>query len=92
MAYLRGLRMDRAKRLLREEELTVAQVADAVGFSDPYHFSRVFRQHVGMPPSRYRDLSRDPARSDFPSADAWRGGYDSFAGVSFFSIPPREES
>ncbi len=92
MAYLRGLRMDRARRLLREEELSVAQVADAVGFPDPYHFSRVFRQHEGMPPSRYRELARDPAWPGLPTAEAWRGGYDSFAGVSFFSIPPREES
>jgi len=92
MAYLRGLRMDRARRLLREEELSVAQVADAVGFPDPYHFSRVFRQQMGLPPSRYRDLARDPAWPGLPTAETWRGGYDSFAGVSFYSIPPREES
>lgn len=92
MAYLRGLRMDRARRLLREEELTVAQVADAVGYPDPYHFSRVFRQQTGLPPSRYRELARDPARPGLPTAEVWRGGYDSFAGVGFYSIPPREES
>ncbi len=90
MAYLRGLRMDRAKRLLREEELTVAQVADAVGFADPYHFSRVFRQQEGMAPTRYRELARRQDGTAFPTAEAWRGGYDSFAGVGFYSIPPAD--
>ena len=90
MAYLRGLRMDRAKRLLREEELSVAQVADAVGFADPYHFSRVFRQHEGLAPTRYRELAGSQDGAVFPAAETWRGGYDSFAGVGFYSIPPAD--
>jgi AraC-like DNA-binding protein len=90
MTYLRGLRMDRAAQLLCSGEQTIAQVADAVGFADPYHFSRVFRQHMGMAPSDYRERAStcDPAL--LPLLDVRHGGYDSFAGVSFYSIPPTE--
>ena len=88
MDYLRCLRMDRAKQLLLAGELSVAQVADAVGFADPYHFSRVFRQHEGMPPTEYRAQARRWGVATLPTAEAWPGGYDSFAGVAFYNVPP----
>jgi AraC-like DNA-binding protein len=90
MAYLRDLRMDRASQLLCAGDQTIAQVADAVGFADPYHFSRVFRQHMGMSPSDYRDRASACDPTFLPLLDVRRGGYDSFAGVSFYTIPPAE--
>lgn len=53
--YIRQARMDRAAELLRAGEMvTVAEVAYQVGFSDPLYFSRCFKQHFGMTPSKYQ--------------------------------------
>ena len=47
------LRLQEAKYLLRVEGVTVAEVADRLGFSTPQYFSRFFSQQEGMPPSKY---------------------------------------
>ncbi len=41
-----------AHRLLHEQGQTVTEAAYAVGFSDPFYFSRVFKQILGVPPSQ----------------------------------------
>jgi iron complex transport system substrate-binding protein len=46
--------MDRAKALIAETNATLSEIAEEVGYSDPAHFSRAFRRHVGVPPSRLR--------------------------------------
>lgn len=53
-AYVRGLRIDAAKRLLRTTTLPVTEIAHRVGFRDPFHFSRVFRRATGVPPRDFR--------------------------------------
>jgi AraC-like DNA-binding protein len=58
MRYLRQLRMQRAQHLLLTTDLSVMAVAAQVGFPDPLHFSRVFRQCTGQAPQRLR-RSRD---------------------------------
>jgi AraC-like DNA-binding protein len=55
MKHLTRLRLERARDLLRKTTLNVGEVAHAVGFNDPLHFSRVFRRYAGAPP---RDLRR----------------------------------
>jgi AraC-like DNA-binding protein len=52
--YYDTLRLEHAAQLLMATPLSVAQVADRLGFSSPYHFSRTFRLHFGRPPSTYR--------------------------------------
>lgn len=47
-------RMEQAHRLLITGSYRVAEVAEMVGYPDPYHFSRVFRRVVGRPPSTVR--------------------------------------
>lgn len=54
MAYVARQRMHRARVLLDETDLTVAQIGRAVGFADPYHFSRRFAAVVGRSPTSYR--------------------------------------
>lgn len=48
-----------ARRLLLYSDLTVAQVADRLGFGDPAYFSRFFRREAGRAPSEFR-LERRP--------------------------------
>ncbi|NOT46755.1 MAG: helix-turn-helix transcriptional regulator [Acidobacteria bacterium] len=47
-------RLERAKRMLRETDLTVLAISFAVGFSSPSRFTYIFRQQIGMTPSEYR--------------------------------------
>ena len=52
--YLTDLRMERAKRLLRETDLPLSQVATRVGYQTQAHFTGVFHREVGMTPRSYR--------------------------------------
>ena len=53
--YLNDLRMRQAKKLLMDTSLTVREIAARVGYPDPFHFSRNFRNTVGCSPARFRD-------------------------------------
>jgi len=52
--YHLQLRINRAKELLRTTSLTVKQVATALGFRDPYHFSKIFKKHTNVSPRQWR--------------------------------------
>lgn len=52
--YLREYRMNIAKRLLDDPSATVGAVSRAVGYPDPYHFSKSFKQTFGYSPSEHR--------------------------------------
>lgn len=52
--YLAHYRVQQAKRLLANPTMPVADVAVAVGFSDPSYFTRVFKRQEGVAPSEYR--------------------------------------
>lgn len=52
--YLTMLRMDEARRLLRETELPVSQIALGLGFASIRSFNRFFAQDMPMTPSAYR--------------------------------------
>ncbi|MBN2195542.1 MAG: AraC family transcriptional regulator [Polyangiaceae bacterium] len=58
--YLLKQKMTHAANRLMMEGLSVKQVADESGFSDPFHFSRVFRKVMGMPPGRFARLHQRP--------------------------------
>jgi AraC-like DNA-binding protein len=53
MEYLLGWRMALAKDLLRREEVTVAEIAERVGYGSASAFSVAFTRHVGLPPTHY---------------------------------------
>jgi transcriptional regulator GlxA family with amidase domain len=53
-AYLQALRMERARLLLESTDLSVREVMQQVGLSDPSHFSRDFRNAHGLSPRSYR--------------------------------------
>lgn len=52
--FLLGLRMERAKTLLENQRLTVAEIASQVGFPDTSSFSKAFFRANGVWPSSYR--------------------------------------
>jgi len=48
------LRMDAARRLLRETTKSVVDVALEVGYTNPSHFAKLFHRETGLSPSNYR--------------------------------------
>ncbi|MFI6518072.1 helix-turn-helix domain-containing protein [Spirillospora sp. NPDC050679] len=53
--YLTRLRIEEAKRLLRDTDLTIAQIASRCGFASPGALSAAFLRHTGARPSAYRN-------------------------------------
>ena len=58
MAYLLGWRMARAKTLLRQNDCSVATVAQQVGYGSASAFSVAFTRHVGQAPMRFANAPR----------------------------------
>ena len=49
-----GKRIDLARKLLVESELTIADIAAQLGFSDQAHLTKAFRQIAGETPAAWR--------------------------------------
>ena len=52
--YLIEIRMKQAKQLLLRSDLTIAEVATAVGYLDPNYFSEAFHRYEGVSPSQFK--------------------------------------
>ena len=52
-SYYQEFRMKEAARLLKEEKLSVSDVGYQLGFTNLSHFSRAFKEHIGMMPKQY---------------------------------------
>ncbi len=53
--YIIDYRIQRAKKMFEEEDFNVSQVCAAVGYTNIYCFSRIFKSRVGMSPKEYRE-------------------------------------
>lgn len=60
LSYVLHCKMERAKELLREQDYTVRQAGVEVGMSDPYHFSKQFKNIVGISPSAFMKFAANP--------------------------------
>ena len=54
LQYIIRQRLENARELLEESDLSVTQIAEQCGFSDPFYFSRCFRKHYGVAPREFR--------------------------------------
>ncbi len=52
--YLQRIRIEKACALLRDTSLSIQETADRTGFFDTAHFSRVFKEKMGVSPLEYR--------------------------------------
>lgn len=52
------VRLDRARNLLQETDLSIPQIAETVGFTTGSYLIQVFREEVGMTPAKYRQSIR----------------------------------
>ena len=55
LSYLNRIKTERACRLLLETNMHVNQICHKIGIDDSYYFSRLFKQHTGLSPRRYRE-------------------------------------
>lgn len=59
--FVISCRLNRTRELL-PQDLSVAQVAEAVGYASVAHFIRIFKSRIGLPPGQYTRLT--PPGSD----------------------------
>lgn len=52
--FLTSVRLENAKILIQESDLSIKEVANRVGYRDPNYFSRVFKKNMGVNPSEYK--------------------------------------
>ena len=52
--YLTNVRLENAKRLMRETEMKGYDIAYECGFSDPHYFSYIFKKNTGLSPREYK--------------------------------------
>lgn len=56
--YLTSVKMERAKKLIRDGAIRIYEVGGLLGFKDIEYFSRVFKKHTGLSPMEYRQNCR----------------------------------
>lgn len=67
LRYLESLRIWKAQEMLIGSSKSVKEISQAVGFSDPLYFSKVFRRNLAAGPRAFRKESREsPARARRP--------------------------
>lgn len=62
--YIKEKRVHHAMFLIEQGHMTLAEIADASGFSDQSHFSRGFKDVVGITPGAFRRAVTPPGRTD----------------------------
>lgn len=52
--FIASKRIQKAKELLADERLSIEDIAEQVGYSDYFYFTKVFKKNTGISPSKYR--------------------------------------
>ena len=55
LEYLTAYRIDRAVELLQQTDIPVREIAVRVGYTDANYFTKVFKRHLGVTPTEYRN-------------------------------------
>lgn len=58
--YIQKVRIDRARELLRDSSLAIADVAEQVGYTDIKYFAQVFKKATGVTPNAFRNQLHQP--------------------------------
>ena len=54
--YLTGLRMEEAKKLLQDKNISVIDACQKSGYNNVSYFIKVFQKYTGETPAKYRDV------------------------------------
>ena len=49
------IRVDKSKGMLLESNLNIIDIANASGFEDQSYYTKVFKNHVGITPKKFRE-------------------------------------
>jgi len=82
--FLAAIRLQRAKNILLESDLSVTDISYRVGYNSPGTFTSRFTSSVGMSPTRYRWMSQfgmEPLPEQEEGPDSLAGGRGSFGAV-----------
>ena len=66
------IRTETASRLLRDPEMTIQQIAEAMSFSDQSSFGKFFKKHTGLSPLKYRQNLRKTLLTLRPAEISYR--------------------
>jgi len=72
MQYYTRQRINRALQFLKETDMNVSEVSERLHFSNPFHFSRVFRRVTGQPPAKYAREVRFETEPEAPGEEKGR--------------------
>lgn len=53
--YLTRRRIEKAKEMLKDPEISIKEIGSECGYSDPNYFSRIFKKSTGMTPTEYKE-------------------------------------
>ena len=56
--YLHRLRIEKAKAILSGDYGSITQIAESVGYTSVYHFSKMFRIYTGQSPTEYKKSTK----------------------------------
>ncbi len=56
--YINGLRVNYSMRLLASTEMSMAEIAEDIGFCNPNYFHKIFKQYMGVSPLQYRKSTK----------------------------------
>ena len=57
--YITRIRLDKAKSLIENTDLSIAEISDMTGFTSQSYFSTAFKNFTGMTPSQYKKQKRE---------------------------------
>jgi len=60
--YVNNVRITYAQMMLREEKISICEIASRCGFDNASYFAAVFRKRTGMTPQQYRNTHGNPLR------------------------------
>ena len=59
LAFQRHIRVEKSKLLLENQNYSIGEIAQSVGYDDQNYFSRVFTKETGLSPTKYRKQRED---------------------------------
>ncbi len=60
--FILSTRLEKACFLLVETDLTISEIVYKIGFNSVSYISKLFKEHYGMSPSKYRELKSSPQK------------------------------
>jgi AraC-like DNA-binding protein len=64
MEYISAYRIEIAKKMIRDNSLSIAHIAQQVGLNDVIYFNKLFKRITGCPPGKFRKQLSESTEKD----------------------------